>query len=137
MIKIENYEPKRGPYLLKEIEVLIFLRYLATGSFMLVCSDLNLVSHSTAWRSIHRSIKRIASLSEEIIKMPQGNELQSVSTCFKQKRGFPGVVGCVDGTQIPLKVPMDDVSETFRNRKGFFSLNVQMVCGPGPRPLKW
>jgi hypothetical protein len=36
------------------------------------------------------------------------------------------VVGCVDGTHIPIKCPSDNLA--FINRKGWSSLNVQVVC---------
>ena len=64
------------------------------------------------------------------IRFPEAQKWQSISHKFHAKRGFPGVIGCVDGAHIPVLVPKSDRSETYRNRKGFMSLNVQMVCGP-------
>ncbi|XP_046408741.1 putative nuclease HARBI1 [Ischnura elegans] len=42
--------------------------------------------------------------------------------------GFPSVIGCIDGTHIPIQSPGGDNAELFRNRKGYFSINVQVVC---------
>ena len=109
---------------------MIFLRYLATGSFMKVCSELCFVSKSTAWKSIHYIIKSLMKVRTRFIKFPEQAELQRVELALRQKNGFPGVIGCVDGTHIPVEVPKSDVAETFRNRKGYMSLNCQMVCGP-------
>src|SRR5207247_268398 len=39
-----------------------------------------------------------------------------------------GVVGGIDGTHIPIKSPGGEDAELFRNRKGYFSINVQAVC---------
>lgn len=39
-----------------------------------------------------------------------------------------GVLGCVDGTHIPISKPFGDDYEEYRCRKGFFSINVQAVC---------
>ena len=44
-----------------------------------------------------------------------------------QSHGFPSVVGVIDCTHVPIKNPGGENGELFRNRKGFFSLNVQAV----------
>lgn len=46
---------------------------------------------------------------------------------------MPGVVGAIDCTHIQILRPSVENSEVFRCRKGFFSLNVQAVCGPDLR----
>lgn len=38
---------------------------------------------------------------------------------------FPNVLGCVDGTQIPIIAPTIDPTSYF-NRKGTFSINMQV-----------
>ncbi|KAK5648147.1 hypothetical protein RI129_003039 [Pyrocoelia pectoralis] len=43
---------------------------------------------------------------------------------------FPGVIGCIDGTHIPVKNPGGQNGEVYRNRKGWMSLNVQAVVAP-------
>ncbi|XP_045541246.1 putative nuclease HARBI1 [Papilio machaon] len=47
---------------------------------------------------------------------------------FYSIAGFPRVVGAVDCTHIKINSPGGSNSELFRNRKGYFSLNVQVVC---------
>ena len=46
---------------------------------------------------------------------------------FFDKTGFPGVIGCVDGTHINIIRPNRNEHHFF-NRKGTHSLNVMMVC---------
>ncbi|KAF0703522.1 putative nuclease HARBI1, partial [Aphis craccivora] len=43
---------------------------------------------------------------------------------------MPGVGGCIDCTHIRIQNPGGINGEVFRNCKGWFSLNVQLVCGP-------
>ena len=105
----------------------IFLRYLATGSFMSVSGELCGISKTTAWRSIHDVMNKLCERRNDFIKFPSNDELEELEKLFRSKRGLPGVLGCVDGTHVPVLVPRNDRSETFRNRKGFMSLNVQMV----------
>ncbi|XP_046393197.1 putative nuclease HARBI1 [Ischnura elegans] len=45
--------------------------------------------------------------------------------------GLPGIDGAIDCTHIRLSnVHLNNIQEVYRNRKGFFSLNVQAVVGP-------
>uniref|UniRef100_UPI00398F5FB3 putative nuclease HARBI1 n=1 Tax=Pristiophorus japonicus TaxID=55135 RepID=UPI00398F5FB3 len=46
---------------------------------------------------------------------------------FSRIAGFPKEQGCIDCTHIALQAPLED-SEMFRNRKGFHSINVQLMC---------
>ncbi|XP_058821147.1 putative nuclease HARBI1 [Topomyia yanbarensis] len=46
---------------------------------------------------------------------------------FYRKSGIPGVIMCVDGTHIRIIPPSQD-RNLFYNRKGFYSLNVLIVC---------
>lgn len=53
---------------------------------------------------------------------------------FRQKfyeiAHFPGVIGCIDCTHIKIRSPGGATSEVYRNRKGYFSINIQAVTGP-------
>ncbi|KAF0753506.1 putative nuclease HARBI1, partial [Aphis craccivora] len=49
---------------------------------------------------------------------------------FYKMYNMPGIGGCIDCTHIKIQNPGGPDSEVFRNRKGYFSLNVQVVCGP-------
>lgn len=43
-----------------------------------------------------------------------------------EKFGFPGIIGCIDGTHVALVRPAEH-EEAFLNRKFFHSLNVMVV----------
>lgn len=43
------------------------------------------------------------------------------------KNGFPGIIGCIDGTHIKISAPKVD-KDSYVNRKGFYSIILQGVC---------
>lgn len=55
-------------------------------------------------------------------------ERESVDEGFNQLRQFPNVLGAIDCTHIKIQSPNSITGESFRNRKGYFSINVQAVC---------
>ncbi|XP_058840830.1 putative nuclease HARBI1 [Topomyia yanbarensis] len=65
------------------------------------------------------------SISKEIFKYLR--EINAIKLGFYAKTGFPGVIGCVDGTHVSIIPPARD-KHLYYNRKGFHSLNVMLVC---------
>lgn len=55
-------------------------------------------------------------------------EILSTKAKFHNIRNFPNVIGCVDGSHIRILSPGGENAEIFRNRKGYFSINMQAVC---------
>lgn len=105
------------------------LRFYATGSYLRSAGDFSGVSISTACRVVKRVSAAIAALRPEIIKMPENfEECKIVMEGFHAMYGFPRVIGCIDGTHIRIQSPGGEHAEVYRNRKGYFSLNVQVVC---------
>jgi len=47
---------------------------------------------------------------------------------FHLLAGFPGVLGVIDCTHVAIQSPGGNNAELYRNRKGYFSLNVQCVA---------
>jgi hypothetical protein len=47
---------------------------------------------------------------------------------FFQLSGLPGVIGAIDCTHVPIQSPGGQDAEIYRNRKGYFSINVQLIC---------
>lgn len=47
---------------------------------------------------------------------------------FYELANFPAVLGAIDCTHIAIQSPGGDTAELYRNRKGYFSLNVQCVA---------
>ena len=59
--------------------------------------------------------------------MPRSREeVAKTKHNFYQLAGFPGVIGCIDGSHIPIVAPPED-EFVFINGKGFHSINIQAV----------
>lgn len=110
-------------------QLLLALRFYATGTFQQVIGDNFSVTKATAGRIIHRVTHHLALLRPRYIKMPAtAEERQNVCLNFFGTSGFPNVCGAIDCTHIRIQSPGGEEAELFRNRKGFFSINVQAVC---------
>ena len=77
----------------------------------------------------------LAQKQKKFILWPSPAELQVVKRGFYDKGGFPGVIGCVDGTHVRIQAPSTNEND-FVNRKGFHSINVQAVCNHNGREHK-
>ncbi|KAJ3662506.1 hypothetical protein Zmor_006851 [Zophobas morio] len=125
--KINN----RGLPVPSVLQLLLTLRFYATGNFQMVDGDLRGISQVTTSLTIKRVSIAIAEHLQEFIHFPNTPNGQRANImAFHNIRGFPSVAGCVDGTDIPIKNPGGNNAEVFRNRKGQFSLNVQVIAGP-------
>ena len=110
-------------------QLLLALRYYATGSDQLSLADYAGVSRPSACRIVHRVSSAIAALRPHHIRMPQTTQsLLQTQMCFYNIAKFPKVLGAMDCTHIRIRSPGGDNAELFRNRKGYFSLNVQAIC---------
>ena len=54
-------------------------------------------------------------------------KVQEIVDRFFQHKGFPGIIGAIDGSHIPIKPPTVD-AEQYYNRKKFPSIILQAVC---------
>ena len=110
------------------LQIAIAMRFYAKGNFQITDGDLIGVSQPTVCRTIHRVSREIAKNKKHFIKFPLGEEALLVEQTFQFSNGMPGVVGCIDCSHIPIISPGGEDAELYRNRKGYFSLNVQAVC---------
>lgn len=130
--KLQNkwVQGSRATYVRPDIKLATFLRFLATGGYQrsLGNESVSSTGKATVYRIINECLKLFASfICPEWIKMPAPNEEQEVIQKFFERFGFPGVLGCVDGTHIRIKTPGDEVKHLYFNRKGYCSLNAMMV----------
>jgi len=105
------------------------LRFYATGSFQIVTGDLENISQSSISILVKEISEILAKNKEEFVKFPKSaEEVEIENQRFFILGRFPGVVGALDCTHIKIQCPGGESAELFRNRKGFFSINVQAIC---------
>ena len=107
------------------------LRFLSDGSYQQgTGNDFNLgLAHPT----VSKILKEVLNVMENHI-CPQWIKFQmseeekfEAKLHFFEKTGFPGVIGCVDGTHIKILTPGKEIQHLYYNRKGFYSLNAMVV----------
>ncbi|XP_037810619.1 putative nuclease HARBI1 [Lucilia sericata] len=109
--------------------LLLTLRYYASGNFLITVADYCGVNVMTASRTVKRVSKALAKLYSKFIKMPKVTELKSNANAFYNIAKFPKVLGSIDCTHIRIQSPGGNNAELYRNRKGYFSFNVQVaIC---------
>ena len=122
-------DTKRSNALSAELKIIITLRFLATGKMQLCSSDDLGVSQPTVSRVVNDTIY---ALSRPAILLRFIKFLPSVATAERRKAEFwqiaqfPGVIGVIDCSHIPIMAPKEE-EMVFVNRKHFHSLNVQFI----------
>ncbi|CAG2219630.1 HARBI1 [Mytilus edulis] len=94
---------------------------------MQVIGDTVGIDKSTVSRCVNKVSKALASKSDQYIKWPSEQRKRDIKQGFYDNGGFPGVIGCIDGTHVRIAAPSSD-EPSFVNRKGFHSINVQAIC---------
>jgi len=106
-----------------ERKILVALRFYATGAYQRnLGEEYNFgISQTIIHFIIHEVTLAISShyLVNEFIKFPITREARDNNKInFMEKFGFPGVIGCIDGTHIAILKPGQDEEHNFFNRKG-------------------
>lgn len=133
---LDILETKLGPTVgsssvLPIIKLSAALRFFAEGGYQRGAGNDVLVA--VAQPTMSKMLSKIVDVFEELvcpvaIIFPMNDqEKNSIKMGFYEKTGFPGVIGCVDGTHVNIFKPKFDVQHLYYNRKGNHSLNVMMV----------
>ncbi|XP_062605623.1 putative nuclease HARBI1 [Saccostrea cucullata] len=123
------YNSQRNNPLTPLYQVLVALRFYATGSFYLTLGDTLSVSKSTAGRAVRRVTDLICTQVRRFVRLPDRNESSCIKSAFHKIAGFPSIIGCVDGTMVKIIAPAENESD-YLCRKGYHALNIQMTCDP-------
>uniref|UniRef100_A0A2S2NS44 Putative nuclease HARBI1 n=1 Tax=Schizaphis graminum TaxID=13262 RepID=A0A2S2NS44_SCHGA len=112
-------------------KLLLTLRFYATGNFLITAGDFLGVSKTTSSLIVRDVSVALARLLPRFIKMPDTElEINTLQNRFYDIAKFPRVIGAIDCTHVKIQNPGGDNAEYFRNRKGYFSLNVQTIACP-------
>lgn len=113
------------------LKLVATLRFFAEGSYQTGIG--NEFVAGLAQSTFSKSLGQICDILEEqicpqFIKFPTTDtEKEIIKLRFYEKFGFPGVIGCVDGTHIKIIPPIKRERHLYINRKGFYSLNIMIV----------
>ena len=122
------HDTKRSNALSVHTQLLVSLRYYASGCFYLDTGDSHGVSKSSVSHSLHRVTEALCNRVGNYISFPMDEgSLRLLKSSFYEIANFPNVIGLVDGTAVPIKGPSID-DHLYICRKGFHALNVQIVC---------
>jgi predicted DNA-binding protein YlxM (UPF0122 family) len=112
-----------------EKQVLLCIWYIANLESFRSVADRFGISKSTAWSSFYKTCLKILELNRRflIIAWPGMRQALRNVDAFERKANFPGIIGAIDGTHIPIKSPALHQS-SYINRNGYHSILLQGVC---------
>ena len=107
------------------IQLLSTLGFLAIGTFQHEVGDISGISQPSMSRTMPAVLDAIISLAPNYIQFPYRDPQQAeIKWGFHAIARFPNIIGAIDCTHIAIKAQ----STNKFNRKGFHSVNVQIVC---------
>lgn len=115
----------RKPVSVKK-QVAIAILTLATSSKYQVVGALFEVHKTTVRKCIVRFCESLTNQSSNFIYMPQDIEALEISTKFEAACHIPNILGCIDGSHIPITAPSNGYRD-FINRKHYASYVLQAV----------
>lgn len=84
------------------------------------------VSKGTAITAVRRVAKALCEVSQKYIIWPNENNIEDIVYNFSRARGFPGIIGAIDGTHLNIPAPKES-PEAYINRKGRHSIQLQVI----------
>ncbi|XP_062579744.1 putative nuclease HARBI1 [Saccostrea cucullata] len=110
------------------LQVMVALRFYATGSFQAVVGDVHNISRPSVFKVVKDMTQCLVNVANIHIRMPiTSNELAKNMNDFSLIANMPNTIGCIDETHIRIKSPSVD-EHLYINRKNYHSINVQGVC---------
>ena len=110
------------------VKLMAALNFYATGSFQSPNGDVCDISQSSVHTCEKQVTEALYARAGQYIKFNLDQAHQEAQAAgFAAFAGVPNVQGAVDCTHVALRAPLQN-PRRFLNRKGFHSLNVQIVC---------
>nr|XP_055063040.1 putative nuclease HARBI1 isoform X2 [Misgurnus anguillicaudatus] len=121
-------ETQRTKAIPVHIQLLSTLGFLATGTFQREVGDICGISQPSLSRIMPAVLDAIIVLAPNYIQFPYRNPQQAeVKRGFHAIARFSNIIGAIDCTHIAIKAPSTN-EFNYVNRKGFHSINVQVIC---------
>ncbi|XP_022520223.1 putative nuclease HARBI1 [Astyanax mexicanus] len=114
----------------RDIEVLVFLYWLAHAASYRVVSRAFAIPRSSVHDIVHRVSKDVSGIIKRVITLPTGDDLEVIGAGFAHLAGSPAftvAVGAIDGCHIRIKPPSAN-AQCYLNRKLFHSVQLQAIC---------
>ncbi|KAH7986835.1 hypothetical protein HPB49_026451 [Dermacentor silvarum] len=111
--------------------MLSFYWYAANKASMREVSVLFDTAESTQLVIINRVLDFMCSIAPEEIYFSSNKE--AVAREFEKGAGFTNVLGCIDGTYIPIRCPNNKLRSTYTNRHDQVSITMQGICDSNAR----
>lgn len=114
-----------------ELELTVFLFWLASGVSYRVVSCATNIPRSTVHHIVHKLLNfTVTKLLPAAIKFPNASEFEAIGRKFN-RRGktniFENAVGAIDGTHTRIQCPIK-LHDQYVNRKCSYSIQCQAVC---------
>ncbi|XP_041346973.1 putative nuclease HARBI1 [Gigantopelta aegis] len=127
MVREDIEQPTRRNHAVPcELQVLLALRFYATGGFQLTMADLHGLSQTTVCTVLKRVTNAIARLRPRYISFSNNEEMNDLKERFFNIAGFHNCIGAIDCSHIRI-IGQGENGQRFINRKGWSSINVQAV----------
>ncbi|XP_071636126.1 putative nuclease HARBI1 isoform X2 [Temnothorax longispinosus] len=132
---IEKYEQSSCPPLNNhggierkspEEDVLVFLWFAGNKESLRCVATLFGIFLRTVFYQCNRVMKYLTEIAGQVIKFP--DDLDEEARSFEEIAGFPGVIGCIDGSYINIKTPAHKIASTYANRHDKTSITLQAIC---------
>ncbi|XP_051159320.1 putative nuclease HARBI1 [Leptopilina boulardi] len=85
------------------------------------------ISKSTGWECVMEVARALSARAPNFIAWPTAEEIPTIARDFEAIAGFPGVIGLIDGSHVRINAP-HEFPDSYINRYGFHSINVQGIC---------
>ena len=112
-----------------EKRIVITLYYLKDQVPMKMTANTFGIARCTVESVVHEIYQILSeNIGPKIVKFPVSKqEVAEATGHFLQKFGFPQVIGCIDGTHIPIKQP-SEISHDYFSHKMCYTINFQAIC---------
>ncbi|KAG2193939.1 hypothetical protein INT47_003509 [Mucor saturninus] len=113
------------------VQLAVTLRRLShdgTGNSIEQIATLFGISKGSVTDYTNRCFKAITDNLQHLMRWPNKEQRERAAAAIKKQHFFRNCMGYIDGTHFRLSQKPTDCPESYHNRKGFYSVNCQVVC---------